>query len=462
MLKCGAKENTELKGLQMLAELINIPEFMYIVSTLSVLLALCVCALAVFIVKNIGKNIINAELSRQLNEFSEQNNLLEELNKSLNNDNTKLKTEYANLQKYTEEKIKYIEQSKNDMTIKFRDISNEIIRMQSAQINETQKNNLNAILAPFSEQLHSFKEEVNKANTENIKNKSSFDEQFKNLLQMNQTLSNEAQNLSNALRGNKKMQGDWGEIELNRILEISGLQRNVDFFTQENFKNEANQNLRPDVVVKLPNNRSVIVDSKVSMNDYINYVNAEDDTLKTQYLQKHIQCIKSHIDELSAKEYQKLLKDESLDYVVIFIPIESAFAAAIKEDNTLYDYAYKKNIALTTPSSLLPILRTVENLWQIENRNKYVSRIAEVGGALYDKLANFVEDMQKIDKALSGARQNYEQAINKLANGRGNALSLAQRLKEYGAKANKVIGMEFEQADSELLKINDNSEEKVS
>lgn len=446
----------------MLSELITIPEFLYTVSALGALLSICICALIVFIVKNSGKKILNNELNRQIGELTAQNHRLEEINSALNSDNTRLKTEHDNLQRYTEEKIKFIEQSKNDMAIKFRDISSEIIRLQSSQINEAQKNNLSALLNPFREQLQSFKEEVNKANTESIKNKSSFDEQFKNLLQLNQALSSDAQNLTNALRGSKKMQGDWGEVELNRILEISGLQRNIDFYTQENFKNENNQNLRPDVVVKLPNNRSVIVDSKVSMNDYINYVNTEDEQQKSQHLQKHIQCIKNHIDELSAKEYQKLLKEESLDYVVIFIPIESAFAAAIKEDTTLYDYAYKKNIALTTPSSLLPILRTVENLWQIENRNKYVQKIAEVGGSLYDKLANFVEDMQKIDKSLTGARQNYEQAISKLANGKGNALSLATRLKDYGAKANKHINIEFDDSESELLKLNDNSEEKVS
>ncbi|MCI7420077.1 MAG: DNA recombination protein RmuC, partial [Alphaproteobacteria bacterium] len=262
------------------------------------------------------------------------------------------------------------------------------------------------------------------------------------------------------------MQGDWGEIELNRILEVAGLQKNIDYFTQENFKNENNQNLRPDVIVRLPNNRSVIVDSKVSMNDYISYVNAEDETAKAAALQRHIQCLRNHIDELSGKEYQKLLKEESLDYVVIFIPIESAFVEAIKKDDSLYDYAYKKNVALTTPSSLLPILRTVENLWQIETRNKYVQKIAEVGGSLYDKLANFVDDMQKIDKALDAARTNYDTAISKLASGKGNALSLANRLKEYGAKANKQIGMDYDE--NEVLKISDNSndlnnsEEKAS
>ena len=435
---------------------------MYTVSVMGILLIICICLSIMLAVKNSGKKILNNELSRQINDLSEQNSRLEEINSALSIDNTRLKTEYENQKRFTEEKIKFIEQSKNDMAVKFRDISSEILRIQSTQMNEAQKNNLSALLNPFREQLQSFKEEVSKANTENIKNKSSFDEQFKNLLQLNQALSSDAQNLTNALRGSKKMQGDWGEVELNRILEISGLQRNIDFFTQENFKNEDNQNFRPDVVVKLPNNRSVIVDSKVSMNDYINYVNAEDESMKAQYLQKHIQCIKNHIEELSAKEYQKLLKEESLDYVVIFIPIESAFATAIKEDSSLYDYAYKKNIALTTPSSLLPILRTVENLWQIENRNKHVQEIAEIGGSLYDKLANFVDDMQKIDQALNGARKNYELAISKLANGKGNALSLATRLKNYGAKANKHINIEFDDSENELLKINDNSEEKVS
>ena len=447
----------------MLSELINIPEFIYIVSVMGSLLIICICLSIMFAVKNSGKKILNEELSRQINELSEQNSRLEEINSALSIDNTRLKTEYENQKRFTEEKIKFIEQSKNDMAVKFRDISSEILRIQSTQMNEAQKNNLSALLNPFREQLQSFKEEVSKANTENIKNKSSFDEQFKNLLQLNQALSSDAQNLTNALRGSKKMQGDWGELELNRLLEISGMQKNIDFFTQENFKSEDNQNLRPDVVVRLPNNRGVIVDSKVSMNDYINYVNAEDESLKAQYLQKHIQCIKNHIEELHGKEYQQVLKENSLDYVIIFIPIESAFAAAIREDASLYDYAYKKNIALTTPSSLLPILRTVENLWKIENSNKYVRKIAEVGGRLYNKLVNFTEDMQKIDNSLEGARKSYEKAISKLSRGRGNALSLATQLKAYGAKAGKEeISIEFDDSENELLLINDNSEEKVS
>lgn len=439
---------------------------LYGIIALAVLLCLCGGALIWTINKNTRTAVLNDELERQLEDVCSAKKQLDNENYRLNTENTRLQTMLQAQHQHMQERLQDIENNKKDLELKFRDISNEILNNQSRRLNESQSQALSAVLSPFRDQLKEFRDEVNKANTENIKNKTSFDDQFKKLMDMNSSLSQDAQNLTSALRGSKKMQGDWGEIKLNRILEVAGLQKNIDYFTQENFKNENNQNLRPDVVVRLPNNRSVIVDSKVSMNDYISYVNADDEAEKSAALQRHIQCIRNHIDELSGKEYQKLLKEESLDYVVIFIPIESAFVEAIKKDDSLYDYAYKKNVALTTPSSLLPILRTVENLWQIETRNKYVQKIAEVGGSLYDKLANFVDDMQKIDKALSTARTNYETAISKLATGKGNALSLAGRLKEYGAKANKQIGMEYEE--SEILKISDNSndlnnsEEKAS
>ena len=439
------------------------PEFglenLYIIAGAGCAALILIVTLCVLLFKNSRYKTLAEIAQARLEEISAKKQSLDEENYRLTNENTRLKSEYANHQRFWEEKLQYIEQTKNEQTAKFKEISGEIIRLQSQQINENQKQTLSMVLNPFKEQLESFKNEVSKANSENLKNKTSFDEQFKNLLNLNQTLSQDAQNLTNALRGSKKMQGDWGEVELNRILEIAGLQKNIDFYTQENFKNDANQNLRPDVVVRLPNNRCVVVDSKVSMNDYIDYVNCEGEAQKSVYLQKHIQCIKNHIDELAAKEYQKLMKEDSLDYVVIFIPIESAFVEAIKADDKLYDYAYKKHVALTTPSSLLPILRTVENLWQIENQNKYVQKIAESGGLLYDKLANFVDDMQKIDKALISARQSYDNAFSKLKDGRGNALSIAQRLVAYGAKANKVIGVEFDIDENEMLKIEDSKME---
>ena len=446
----------------MINELINMPIFLYIVAGFSgIILLLSVTIIALYI-KNSGKKMLLSAQQKQINDLNVQNAQIIEVNSGLTAENTRLNTEIKNLHQFTEDKIAYMEQSKKEMAVKFRDISAEILRQQSQQVNVAQSTALNALLTPFREQMQSFKEEVQRANMENIKNKSSFDEQFKNLLNLNQSLSQDAQNLTNALRGSKKMQGDWGEIELYRLLEVAGLQKDIDYYTQENFKNEENQNLRPDVVVRLPNKRSVIIDSKVSMNDYVQFVNAQDDAERSSFLQKHIQCLKNHIDELSAKEYQKLLKEEALDYVVIFIPIESAFVEAIKEEPTLYDYAYKKNIALTTPSSLLPILRTVENLWQLENRNKHVQEIARLGGALYDKLANFAEDMLKVDKALGTARQNYDAAISKLTTGKGNAVSLANRLKDYGAQTAKTMNLDYEQNDQTLIEDNDNSTEKAS
>lgn len=430
---------------------------MYAVIVLSFLLCLCGGALIVFIVKNSNKKVLLNEQLKKIKELNNCVNGLDEYKNQLLTENARLKTAQLSTEHFMREKLAEIEKNRQEMTLQFRDISNEIIKNQAQQINDRQRSSLELMLKPFQEQLRNFKDEVSKASSENTKNKISFDEQFKTLVDMNTSLSKDAQNLTDALRGNKKMQGNWGEIELNRLLEISGLQQNIDYFPQENFKSEeTNRNLRPDVIVRLPGKRSVIIDSKVSLNDYVQYVGTDTEPEKTIALQKHVQCLKNHVDELSGKEYQKLLKDESLDYVVIFIPVESAFVDAIKQDSTLYDYAYKKNIALTTPSSLLPILRTVENLWRIENQNKYVQKIAEVGGALYDKLASFTEDMQKIDSTLTSARQTYDKAIARLSTGKGNAVSLALRLKEYGAKANKQIVLK---ADENALLEHDGSED---
>jgi len=399
--------------------------------------------------KRLEKNLLEEKIrSREketaLDSAREELEKLRAENVRLSAQNAGLISDVENQKKFMEEKIRYLEQNKEEMTLKFRDISNEIIKAQNRQFGEEQKNAFNLLLKPFQDQMSEFKQKVEAAHEDNIKNKSSFDEQLRNLLTLNQSLSKDAQDLSAALKGNKKLQGNWGEFQLDRVLEVSGLQKGITYFTQESFKNEDNQVLRPDVIVKLPNQRSVIIDSKVSLNDYINYVNCEDDALRQVYLKKHIQCLKNHIEELSGKEYQKLLKDSSLDYVVIFIPIESAYVEAVNADNGLYDFAYKKNIAMTTPSSLLPILRTIENLWRIENQNKNVAKIAQIGGSLYDKISAFVEDMQRIDKAIDGARKNYDLAMNKLSVGKGNALSLAARLKEQGAKASKTLSIEYD------------------
>lgn len=336
------------------------------------------------------------------------------------------------------EKIRYLEQMKEDLALKFKDISGNIIKTQNESFSIEQKKALSSLLLPFSEQLKAFKDEVAGAREETVKSKTSLDVQMNSLMTMNQTLSREAQNLTEALKGNKKTQGNWGEYQLERLLEISGLRKGQDYDTQETFHDENRKMLRPDAVIHLPEERDIIVDSKVSLNDYMAAVNAEDTAEKELYLCKNLECVKAHIDELSAKEYQKLLKGCSLNYVIMFIPIESAYVAALEADNNLYDYAYRRNVVLATPLSLLPVLRTVANLWRIDSQNHNAQKIAELGGKIYDKLAAFVEDMKTIDRGLKQANNAYENAMTKLA-GRGSALSQAENMKKLGAKTGKAI-----------------------
>jgi DNA recombination protein RmuC len=346
------------------------------------------------------------------------------------------------------EKISYLEKIKDDMTLKFKDISTEIIKTQHDTFSKAQQSTLAQILNPFTEQLNAFKTEVNQARTESIKNKSNLDAQLNNLLNLNKTLSNDAQNLATALKGTSKAQGNWGECQLSRILEISGLRKDQDYETQITFTGENNKIYRPDVVIHLPENRDIIVDSKVSLNAYLDAMNANNEIERQKHLQKNLNDIKSHIDELSAKEYQNLLKDRSLNYVIMFIPVESAYISALDSDRYIYDYAYKKNIILATPLSLLPTLRTIENLWRIDSQNQNVQKIAELGGKIYDKLAAFVEDMKSIDRALNQASNAYNNAMTKLQ-GRGSALSQAEKMKQLGSKTNKTINLTLN--DDELL-----------
>ena len=396
-------------------------------------------------------DVLLAENAKYISELKESYSNVAAENSQLLAENTKLKSDNENQTKYMAERLADLEKSKDEMTERFKNVSNEVIQSQQRRFNEEQKNVLGLVLEPFKQQIADFKTKVESAHEDSLKNKSSFDEQFKNLLDLNQALSKDAEDLSAALKGNKKIQGNWGEFQLERILEISGLQKGINYATQETFRNDDNRMLRPDVIIKLPNDRNVIVDSKVSLNDYVNYVNCDDENMRQVYLQRHIQCVKKHIDELACKDYQKLIKNNMLDYVVIFIPVESAYVEAVRADNSLYDYAYKKNIAITTPSSLLPILRTIENLWQIENQNRNVAEIANIGGSLYDKIVGFVEDMEHIDKSIESARKNYDLAMKKLSTGKGNALSLAGKLKEKGAKVTKNLAVGYE--DTELPQI---------
>lgn len=361
-------------------------------------------------------------------------------NQKLLQRNFELKISLEQEVKNNEAKISEMLKIKEQFSMEFENISNRVIKMQKEDFDREQRQSLTTLLNPFQTQIKDFREQIERTNLKNENDKGVLKRELEELKNMNTTLSKNADDLVNALKGNSKVQGDWGEHQLKTILDMSGLNEGIDYQMQFNTKGEVGQNLRPDCVINLPNGKKLIVDSKVSITNYIDFVKEENEEKKKQYLNLHISSIKKHIAELSNKEYQKYLSD--IDFVFMFIPNEQAYIEALKCDNKIYDTAYKANVAITTPSSILPILRTVKNLWNIENQNKNASLIAEKAGKLYDKLVGFVENMKKIDKNLINAKSAYDDAFNQLSDGRGSALSIAEDMKEMGAKTTKQIKVE--------------------
>ena len=326
---------------------------------------------------------------------------------------------------------------------KFENISNKVLKVQKEDFSKVQQENLNTILNPFKTEILNFKSLIEKTNEVNREDKGFLKKHLDDLKNMNENLSKNADDLVNALKGNSKIQGDWGERQLKSILDMAGFEQGIDYQMQFNLKGENGENLRPDCIISLPDGKKLIIDSKVSISNYVDFIKTDNPDMQKKFLEQHLSSIKKHISELSNKEYQKFLKDNSLDFVFMFIPNEHAYIEALKADNSIYDVAYKNNIAITTPSSILPILRTVKNLWNIEKQNQNAGKIAEKAGLLYDKLVGFISNMEGIDKGLSNAKKSYDEAFKQLSTGRGNAISLAESMRELGAKTNKKIDLEL-------------------
>ncbi len=369
------------------------------------------------------------------------------------NEKNKIKDAFNKL-KFEKDKLEFILKTEKENTSKnlllmqrtmeekFENISNRVLKAQKYDLDKEQKENLSVILNPFKTDINNFKTLIEKTNAINMEDKGFLKKNLEDLKNMNTTLSKNADDLVKALKGNSKIQGDWGENQLKNILDMAGFLEGRDYQMQFNLKGEDGENLRPDCIISLPDGKKLIVDSKVSISNYVDYVKSEDDSERKRCLELHISSIKKHISELSTKEYQKLLKDNSLDFVFMFIPNEHAYIEALKGDNTIYDNAYKNNVAITTPSSILPILRTVKNLWNIEKQNQNASKIADKAGQLYDKLVGFVGNMENIDKGLNTAKKAYDEAFKQLSCGRGNAISIAEDMKSLGAKTVKEIGVD--------------------
>ena len=256
---------------------------------------------------------------------------------------------------------------------------------------------------------------------------------------MNEQMSKETLNLTKALKGDSKMQGNWGELILERVLEKSGLEKDREYFVQQSHITEDGTRVFPDVVINLPDGKKMIVDSKVTLTAYERYINEEDDTLKSQFLKEHVASVKRHVEQLGDKNYHDLYQMESPDFVLLFIPIESAFAIALNEDTTLYNRAFEKNIIIVTPSTLLATLRTIDSMWTNQKQQENAVEIARQAGALYDKFEGFVLDLVRIGKKMDEAKVEYQGAMNKLVDGKGNLITSVEKLKKMGAKAKKSL-----------------------
>jgi DNA recombination protein RmuC len=361
----------------------------------------------------------------------------------------KFYSDLTNQRRFYDEKIKDITEGNDNLILKFKDISAEVLKNQALSFDERQRMTLESIVNPFKNEISDFKTKIDAVHKDSIVGRTSLDSQLRNLMDLNRNLSKEAQNLTEALKGRKKLQGDWGELQLARILEMSGLQEGVAYRMQVNLKDENGSNLRPDCIVYMPSDRKVIIDSKVSLNDYVEYINTENEEEKNKYLESYIKCLRKHIDELANKNYQSLIRDNSLDYVMMFVPVESAYIEAVKKDINLFDYAYKNKVAIATPSSLMPLLKLVESMWRVDKQSRSALQMAQTASSLYDKIANFSEDMRKVGDSLDRASSFYDEALRKLSSGRGNVLSLAQRMIDLGATSNKKINIDFEDGEND-------------
>ncbi|MBK6913214.1 MAG: DNA recombination protein RmuC [Ignavibacteriales bacterium] len=350
-----------------------------------------------------------------------------------------LKSDYANLQQKLSEQKAEIEEVREKFIKEFENLANKIFEEKSSKFTEQNKSNLDQILKPLSEKIKDFEKKVEDVYVTDSKERAGLIQQIKILHELNQQMSKDANNLTSALKGQSKTQGNWGEFILESILEKSGLVKGREYVVQESITAESGRRFQPDVIINLPENKSIIIDSKVSLVGYEKFISSEDEHEKQLGLREHINSIRSHIKNLSGKNYQNLYQLESLDFVLMFMPIEPAFAYAVQNDASLFTDAFEKNIVIVSPSTLLATLRTIASIWRQESQNKNAVEIARQSGEMLDKFTAFVDDLISVGKGLISTKDNYDKAMNKLTEGRGNLISRSEKIKKLGAKTTKAL-----------------------
>ena len=377
-----------------------------------------------------------SELNRQLEE-SRSNQL--ELEKRVSVLGTSLDDE----RQQTGEKLKILEDARDKLREQFENLANSILEKNAEKFKLQNKENLDSILNPFKEKLAEFHKTVHDTHREGSNDRLILKEELKRLKSMNERLSEDANNLTNALKGDSKTRGIWGEMVLQKILENSGLHKGREYDTQVNVKDEEGTRYIPDVIIHLPDNKDLVIDSKVSLNAWEKMCSASTAEEKESHLKAHILSLRTHIKQLSEKSYEELEGIQTLDYVLMFIPIETAFLSAMDHEPGLFDDAFKKRIVMVTPSTLMVTLRTIENIWRYEKQNQNAQEIALQAGRLYDKFVGFLESMEDIGKSITRAKTSWDKALTQLSTGRGSLVSRAENMKRLGISTKKSLPAEL-------------------
>ena len=346
-----------------------------------------------------------------------------------------------------------IEELQKKFTLEFENIANKILDEKSKKFTEQNKTNLDIILNPLKDRIKEFESKIDKNYQEENKERISLKTEIKLLTELNKQISSEANNLATALKGDNKKQGNWGEVILEKILERSGLVKDREYKTQVTTNNEDGKIIKPDVVIYLPDNKHIVVDSKVSLIAYEACVNATDDVERELYKREHLLSLKNHIKQLSEKKYHRAADFDTPDFVMLFVPIESSFSIAIEADKDLFSFAWEKQIVIVSPSTLLATLRTIASLWKQERQNKNVQEIARIGGSLHDEIARLSEDMKEVEKHLLKSQNAWSSAYKRLTTGKGNLVNTANKIKELGGKTSKKLidEMSEENTNEDLL-----------
>lgn len=348
----------------------------------------------------------------------------------------------AEQEKLKEQRVE-METMKTQFNKDFELIANKILEEKTSKFNETQHKSLDQILHPFKENIKAFEEKVDRVYKAESDERNTLKGIIDTLVEQSKQIQNEAHNLTKALKGDNKKQGNWGEMILERVLERSGLVKGSEYRIQASYTSDQGQRLQPDVIIDLPDEKHLIIDAKVSLVAYEKWVNAEIDEERTIYAKQHIESFRNHITNLASKNYSDIYQINSPDFVLLFVPIESSFSLSVALDTELFNFAWDKRVVIVSPSTLLATLRTIAGLWKQERQNRNVLEIAREAGLLYDKFVGFTEDFSKMEKQISALAKSHEDARKKLDSGRGNVVSKIERLKTLGAKTNKQIDAKY-------------------